>query len=623
MRRRFLFLIALLVVAGLLTRNRWSRAPFPAPVRLALLAQPNGRPAHMMPVDLGGDVRPALLESAQYNVAMPRRALLTFGMGVSWMGDGEAPGWYRLAVRVDGRPLGEEHTLNPRALRGWRDVSVEVPSPRVQSRIEFDLRFTDRSGAPVERPPGLQLAIADPTLHDLDAYGRSKVVLLVSIDTLRRDHVGAYGYARPTTPTLDALAAEGLVLDDAVSTSSWTLPAHLSMLTSVDPRRHGGVDMRHGFNHRFPTLPAILREAGFATYGVSSHLYVSKTYGLDDGFANLDFRQDRKATDVADRGIDVIDRFGDRPLFLFLHLYDPHWHYDPPARDLAVFEQKYEGTLTGNWQDFASRDPATLTPADLAHLQALYDGEIHYADAEVGRVLKHLAARGLAGSTLVVLTSDHGEEFLEHGSWEHQKTLYEEVIRIPLIVRAPGVAPRREPAQASLLDIAPTILGWAGIPATNMEGHNLLGRSDDREAYGETEQTADGTRKLFLRAGQGRWKAILSVPHEGVPAPRAAAPGATGSPSPSGSPPPGVIREEWYDLATDPGEHRSAPPPASIAESVRTRALERSRQDGTQPAGPSVCLDPEQRERLRALGYVDGGGGGAQCAPATPPQEKQ
>jgi arylsulfatase A-like enzyme len=106
-----------------------------------------------------------------------------------------------------------------------------------------------------------------------------------------------------------------------------------------------------------------------------------------------------------------------------------------------------------------------VTPADLEHLLALYDGEIRYTDDEMGRVLDHLSARGALANTLVVVTSDHGEEFLEHGSWEHQKTLYGEVIRVPLVVRGPGVPARREPAPVSLLDVAPTVLAWAGLPA--------------------------------------------------------------------------------------------------------------------------------------------------------------
>ena len=540
-------------------------------------------PARTGSLSPAGDTRPALLESAAYRITLPRRALLTFGMGLSFAGTGEPPGWYSLTVRAGDRLLAARR-LNPRAVRGWRDVSLPLEGLGGRTTLEFDLRLIDRDGKDMSLPGDLVLGIADPVVHDLDEFGRAKGVVLVSIDTLRRDHVGAYGYARPTTPHLDALAREGLVFEDAVSTSSWTLPAHLSLMTSLDPGAHGGTDMKHGFNRRAPTLAAVLRDAGFASQAVTSHLYVSSVYGLDAGFDRLDFHQDRKAGDVAERGIDLLDRFGDRPFFVFLHFYDPHWHYDPPADVLRIFETSYAGKLTGVWQDFSKRDRASLSPADLAHLLALYDGEIRYVDEELGRLLDHMKRRGLEKNTLVVVTSDHGEEFLDHGSWEHQKTLYEEVIRIPLLMRGPGVALRREPAQVSLLDVAPTILEWAGVPRPpSQQGRSLLGPVVARTAYGETEHTADGTRKLFLRAGQGSWKSILSLPRRGeTPA-----------------------REEWYDLAADPRETQSRSPRDDVAGSLRKEALLRFRQS-RQGAGeaPAVALTAEQREQLRALGYV-------------------
>jgi arylsulfatase A-like enzyme len=573
---------ALVVLAGAGCRRRAFHGPLP----LVSQRTTTGGVPRVATLALGGETRAALVESASFVVDLPARPLLTFGIGLAWTGDGDAPGWYRLTVRADDRVLAER-TLNPRALREWRDVSVPVEGGARRATIAFDLRFTDRDGRPLPIPAGLSLGVGEPVLHDLDAYGRSRGVLLVSIDTVRRDHVGAYGYARPTTPRFAALAREGVLFDDAVSTSSWTLPAHLSMLTGVDPGRHGGLDMRHGFNRSVPTVPALLRAAGFATRAVTSHLYVSSVYGLDDGFEHLDFRQDRKATEVADRGIDLLDRVGDRPFFVFLHLYDPHWHYDPPDWARRLFESAYTGSVTGNWQDFSRRTRATVTDADLAHLLALYDGEIRYADTETGRVLDHLAARGLDRSTLVVITSDHGEEFLDHGSWEHQKTLYEEVVRVPLAIRGPGLAPRHERAQASVLDIAPTILAWTGVPApSSIAGRSLLAPLAEREAYGETDQTVDGTRKLFLRGGASRWKTILSLSRDAAE----------------------VRGEEWYDLSSDPAERTSVAPAQAVADPIRQRALERWRADrGAGGAARPVCLSPEQQERLRALGYVSGG----------------
>src|SRR5438552_9777591 len=395
---------AVLAVLAALGGLGCARRPFHGPLSLLAQRTAAGTAPVVGTLALGGETRAALVAAASFEVDLPARPLVTFGMGVSWTGTGEAPGWYRLDVRADGRTVAER-TLNPRARHEWRDASVPLEGLGRRAKLDFDLRLSDRDGRPIAAPAGLVLGVAEPTVHDLDAYGSARGMVLVSIDTVRRDHVGAYGYTRPTTPRFDAFAAEGTLYDDAVSTSSWTLPAHLSMLTGVDPGRHGGVDMRHAFNRRVPTLAALLRAAGFATRAVTSHLYVSGVYGVDEGFEHLDFRQDRKAIDVSGRAIELLDRIADRPFFLFLHFYDPHWHYEPPEWARRIFDQPYTGNVTGVWQDFSRRDPASLTAADLTHLLALYDGEIRYPDTEVGRVLDHLAARGLARSTLVLVTS--------------------------------------------------------------------------------------------------------------------------------------------------------------------------------------------------------------------------
>jgi arylsulfatase A-like enzyme len=356
------------------------------------------------------------------------------------------------------------------------------------------------------------------------------------------------------------------------------------MLTSVDPGRHGGVDVDHGFNRRVPTLASLFRQAGYATRAITSHLYVSAAYGIDQGFEQLDFRYDRKADDVAERAIRALDQVADRPFFLFLHFYDPHAHFNPPPHIRALLPSPYTGPLSGIWGHYKNFSRETIPAGYLDHLLALYDGEIRFVDDQVGRLLDHMSARELDRSTLLVVTSDHGEEFLDHGAWAHEKTLYEELVRIPLVVYGPGARPRRETAQASLLDVAPTILTWAGlaVPA-GAQGRSLLQPLAWREAYGETHHTKDDSYKLFLRGGAARSKLIISLDRR------------AGEPR----------REEWYELGSDPGERSVAPPPGPEAAALRERALARWR-EGRALAGasPEVELTPEQLERLRALGYL-------------------
>jgi arylsulfatase A-like enzyme len=510
-------------------------------------------------------------------------AALTFGVGARFDGVGEIPGWGRFVVAIDGREIARE-VVNPRVAHDWRDVSVDLESPPHRGVLSISIRFTDKDGRDLPQPPELRLAVSDPILHDRAAYGEKRGVILISVDTLRRDHVGAYGYPKPTTPTLDALAKAGVLADDAVSVSSWTLPSHLSMLTSVLPGTHGGTDMKQGFNRSVPSVAEILKARGFATHAVTSHLYVSKTYGLEAGFDSMNFRQDRPAENVANHAMDLVDRFGDRPFFIFLHFYDPHWHYAPPPAVLKIFEASYAGKLTGHLKDFQNLRRDQVKPADLDHLLALYDGEIRYTDNEIGRLMTHLKERGALRNTLMVVTSDHGEEFLEHGSWEHQKTLYEEVIRVPLMVSGPGVAARREIQPVSLLDIAPTILDFLSVePAPSMKGVSLLaGVGELREMYGETDHTTDGARLSFLRGGEKSWKAIL----RSDPLKRT------------------VRSSEWYDLAADPGEKTNRPPAEWLRGSVEGRAKEAALKSRSTAAGKPVELSAEQREKLRALGYI-------------------
>jgi arylsulfatase A-like enzyme len=569
-------LAALLAASACQTR-------YERPLKLLETATRAGTLPQAGPLTSAGETRPALLSSAAFDVRLPARALLTYGLALAYAGSGEPPGFYELTVKAGTRVL-DTRMLNPRAARGWRDVSLPLDGLARRTTLSFELRLRDRDGHTLAQPNDLLLGVGEPTLHDLDLYGRSKGLVLISIDTLRRDHVGLYGYARPTTPALDTLARRAIVAEDAVSVSSWTLPSHLSMLTSVEPGVHGGTHSGARFNGRVATLPALLKQAGYATQAVTSHLYVSQAYGLDTGFEHLDFHQDRKAAETVARAEALIDRLGDRPFFLFLHFYDPHWHYAPPEYALRLFEHSYSGPVSGLWQDFKNRTRDSLTPADLAHLLALYDGEIRYTDDNLGRLLAHLRRRGLAESTLVLVTSDHGEEFLDHGSWEHQKTLYEEVVRVPLVVHAPGFAPRRESAPASLLDVAPTLLNWAQVAVPpSMQGRSLLRPLETRESYGETDHTVDRRPLLFLRGGARSWKAIFALDHDGTR----------------------VTSEQWYDLASDPKEQANTPPRAHIADEVRARALRRW-QETRRRGGPSApaILSPAQIESLRALGYI-------------------
>ena len=382
--------IPLLVSALACTRELSPRGP-----QRLIEKTADGAPARVAEVEVKGQKRRALVASARYRLPIPREALLVFSLAAPTAA-GEPHGFLRLRVRADGREVGERR-INVRTERDLRATQLAFEGPDRVGLLELDLGLFQGSGEPLPVPEGLTLAVVDPVLVDVSARNDRQGVVFISIDTLRRDHVGLYGYGKPTTPNLDALGHEGLVCDDAVSVSSWTLPAHFSMMTSVEPAAHGAVHSKLAFNHRVPTLARTLREAGFATHAVTSHLYVSSEYGFHDGFDDLDYRYDRKGMEVADAALAFLDGVDRRPFFLFLHFYDPHWHYAPPQEELRVFEpEPYQGRMDGNWWRLKHWKKETTSPADLAHLLALYDGEIRYTDGQVNRVLRRLRDKGLA-----------------------------------------------------------------------------------------------------------------------------------------------------------------------------------------------------------------------------------
>ncbi len=556
------------------------------------------------PVALGGESRPGLVAPVpaefRYRIRIPQRASLTFAIGIaatpSFTSEESLPGnRMRFTVkagekRVDDVVFDKEIHVSRRDR--WLHQIVDL---RRYAGREIWLAFqTSFPGyEPVADAPLLPLVgvFADPVLHDGGAYRKSKGIVLISIDTLRRDHVSLYGYPRRTTPGLDALARESVVFDDAVSTASWTLPAHASLLTSTYPGVHGAVNAKVGLSPEWPRLPGILRAEGFFTQAIVTHVYLSRAYGFGEGFDRHHYLPDTRAEEVTNDAIGFLEERGDRNFFLFLHYYDPHWHYDPPPPYDKAFDPSYRGSANGIWWNFKDLNAATIDPKDLHHIVALYDGEILYTDRQLERLFQEMKRLGVYDDSLVVITSDHGEEFLDHGMWEHQKTLYEEQLRIPLMMKLPGGAkgPRRVEGQVSLIDVAPTILDLQGIasPAT-YQGRSLLssidrGKADVREqAWAETEHTLDGSHKIAVRKGRQGKKAIFTLKGN-------------------------ATSIELYDLSRDQKEQTNLDEPTSrdgLEKGLAAYLAEIARQRVNKGKSPDVILDRRDLERLRSLGYI-------------------
>jgi arylsulfatase A-like enzyme/tetratricopeptide (TPR) repeat protein len=390
-------------------------------------------------------------------------------------------------------------------------------------------------------------------------------VLLVTIDTLRADHVGCYGATRAHTPTLDALAQGGVRFDAAYSPAPLTLPSHTTIFTGLDPDEHG---VRHNSVFTLaadvPTLAERMHESGRATAAFVGAFVLDSRYGLARGFDVYDDamsgrRSSRGVVGFAERRADaVVDSFlawlegAPERFFAWVHVYDPHAEYDPPA-----------GFTLG----FAGR---------------LYDGEIAYVDAQLARLLEAVHGRFDPDGTLVVVTSDHGEALGEHGEPTHSYSVYEATQRVPLLVEGPGFRGGRVvPDVVRLADLAPTLVAAIGAePLPGARGRDLAvvlrGGANPERAYAET---------LATHFDYG-WSALFSVRDERwryVDAPT----------------------PELYDLASDPREMRNVASEHADVASERGAWLAK-RRAAARPLASGVELSAEERERLRALGYVGG-----------------
>lgn len=312
-----------------------------------------------------------------------------------------------------------------------------------------------------------------PALSPLPAGDAARPdVIIVSIDTLRADHLGAYGYSRDTTPRIDAVAARGVRFANAWSPAPWTLPSHATMLTGLLPLRHGAIEGDVGFDEKTPRLPVAFREQGYATVGVVSSWFVSHKHGFSIGFDRFDDfgMNDEKdnfgpkqphADQVFGKALELAAEVGPgKPVFAFVHVYDAHYPYDAPSPWDRKFDRpRQRGDFRYKSYDHYLRNP--VPPEQLEHQIAQYDEEIAYTDDQLGRFLdawtKHRDA-------IVVITSDHGEEFGERGSWGHAHTLWPEQLHVPLIIAGPGIEPRVIDDRVGTLDLAATVAGLAGVP---------------------------------------------------------------------------------------------------------------------------------------------------------------
>jgi arylsulfatase A-like enzyme len=320
--------------------------------------------------------------------------------------------------------------------------------------------------------------------YGLEAEQGHPSILLIIIDTLRADHLGCYGYGRNTSPNIDELAAQSIFFKNAISTAPWTSPAIGSMFTAQYPHVLGYESEAVVLDERFLCLAEILRNQGYTTHGIISHIYVSHDLGFDQGFQSYDEENAQghghvSSPSVTDKAIAFLDEHKNDKFLLFLHYFDPHCDYI--LHEPYNYYPEYQGPLMSGQpiEDLRLR-ANTMSADDVRYLNALYDSEIRFTDEHLGRLLEHLKEIGIYDDLLIVLVADHGEEFLERGDFwiGHTKAVYQELVHVPFIVKLPGKPEARVVEQyVSLVDLMPTMVSAAGLEVP--EGYQHDGMAMD------------------------------------------------------------------------------------------------------------------------------------------------
>lgn len=495
------------------------------------------------------------------------------------LGGGPVPGQVALRITAGGKLLEQVQA----AANGRWHARALAMADGGSLDLELEAHFIQGRRARTEDPlpDDARIAVAIPRIYAGDA-APGRVLVWISQDTLRADHLTPYGHARPTSPFFGELAAQGTLFENAVSAAPWTLPSLASQFTSRFPAFHGA--LLHDLATDQPSLFETLSAAGFTVLGGTGNFLVSSRNGLARGMDALVYHKGR-GLELRDRFQGFLDEYQGGDLAVFFHLMEPHLPYDPPAPWNLEFDPDYPGKVEGiNSFPLTYK---TISERDRQHLMALYDGEIRTADEQIRDLFTALGKRRLLERAVIAYSADHGEEFRDHGGWRHGATVYQELLHVPLLVKVPGIAPRRVSQAVSLVDLAPTLLEALGLAIPpSFQGRSLapLQRGEtlpDRPVYAETILTPK--KEHVFSVELGRLKYITRGPREDPLAP--------------------LLEEQLFDLAKDPAETKSLP----LDGAERLRALRKAYfTRAAAEARPPIpaALDAEGIERLKAWGYI-------------------
>ena len=425
-------------------------------------------------------------------------------------------------------------------------------------------------------------------------------IVLIVIDSLRVDHVGTYGYPRETTPFIDRLGDEGLVFEEALSQAPWTKPSIASLFTSTYISVHSvlfsneiidGEERTDVLNTKFQTLAEVLRSGGYATSAFGMKIHLRPPNGFDQGFDGFDMSA-RQAWKIDRKALRWLGRNDPDRFFMYLHYNDPHYPYEPAPGYARYGATSARVQIDGETKRAFFDGRLELTRRDMDQLVDLYDGEVRYTDDHIRKLIEGIESRGYM-NVLVIVTADHGEEFLDHGGITHGQSLYDELVRVPLVFGGSGFArlfPQRDgermPETVQLIDLMPTILDIAGLPPPpGLQGRSLtplLAGEPHASRAAFSERIGADENMFWSTVREGRWKLIRDL-NDG--------------------------RTLLFDLLDDPGEKEPLDGipdiVARLAASIDSwSAANRHLHDLFAPH-TTRPLDPETEERLKSLGYVN------------------
>jgi arylsulfatase A-like enzyme len=546
-------------------------------------------------------------------------SVLEFGYGILnefWNRNSDLP--FRFRVVLD--RSGQEKLLFDETIT-WektKDITIRKIDldPYAGNNVQLSFYTSEaQSGDTNQMPPPVVPVWVNPLIYKIKKEKPTNIIL-ISLDTVRPDHLGCYGYPRNTSPALDRLASDGVFFKNTYSTTSWTLPAHISLLTSLNCLHHQVYFPLQKMDRDILTIADILRTRGFVCTAFTGGGYLSETYGFSKGFDSYQeiklhgdqaIRLD-EAERLAELASSWLENNKDKKFFLFLHTYQPHDPYanlSPIGKEFLDQNAKWRQIKMETLFEDKGRFDTQFNEEEKKNIIALYDGEIKYTDTVfVQPILDKLRELGLYDRSLIVLTSDHGEEFYDHESWLHDHSLYNEALKIASIIKFPGNEYKGQQIESisRITDFLPTILDYVHVkaPSGTFDGRSLMPILKGKEKNQRNFLCDLALREFdfaptIIAINQDNFKLILN---KKIVSPYTKS----------------VIRDfegskiELYNLEKDPHEKNNLA--ANIAyRDLCFDLLDKINKiyeetDKLKKEMNEVTLDQSLRERLKALGYI-------------------